>query len=820
MAKIREVGKSKTFRSLTVTLAIAFLSLSVVVLLIAVSLQIYFSFLTQREVIVSQQQIIAQKAANAVRSFVQEKLNMLEATGRLVNLIDSSLSASLTTQEEQKVILEKLLGFEPAFRQIFLLNAQKQEVTKVSHLSSLMPSEFTNQAVKELFPQIANKREPYISHIHIDEVTSEPMVIMTVPVKDVFGDFKGALMVEVNLKFMWDLVGNMKIGNKGLAYVVDRQGKLIAFRDISRVLKGEKLVNLREVKEFLEGEDKIVAEISRGIQGSLVVSTYVPLGMPDWAVVVELPVLEAYQPVIQALKLSVLIIFLSFVLAIVTAIYLAKRITKPIISLRDAAIKIGAGRLDTQIKIKPNDEIGDLASAFNQMTRDLQRTTTSMDNLNREMTERKRAEEQYRMILRTSIDGFWIIDMQGRFLDVNDAYCRLIGYSRNELLKMSISDVETVERPVETAQHIQKIMVAGGDRFETRHRCKDGRFIDIEISANYTKEEDERLFVFLRDITERKRMEGEMKSLINGLKEHQELLKSQKQRIEDSRRAIKNVAEDLSHSKKILEEQKVSVERINKELDDFTYIVSHDLKEPLRSIDAFSKFLEDDYKDKIEDEGKDYIKRIRANAARMQNLIEDLLELSRIERKQNPLDEVEVEELISEVKLRLEYRIKEKNVQVVVSDKLPRITCDRVRLTEVFANLISNAIKFCDKSNPRIEIGSKLTGNFYEFYVKDNGPGIEEQYFNKIFEIFQRLGKREDNEGTGAGLTIVKKIIEMHRGRIWLESKIGEGTTFYFTIPKEKEFILGKKKLGEILIEKKLVAEDDIKKALEEQGKN
>jgi PAS domain S-box-containing protein len=284
---------------------------------------------------------------------------------------------------------------------------------------------------------------------------------------------------------------------------------------------------------------------------------------------------------------------------------------------------------------------------------------------------------------------------------------------------------------------------------------------------------------------------------------------------------IVGIAKDISERKKMeetLRDYTKKTEEINKELDDFTYIISHDLKEPLRSIDAFSKFIADDYKDKLDEQGRFYIERVRMNASRMQKLIEDLLEISRIERKKNILEEVEVEELIEEVKLRIEVRIKEKNAQIVIQNKLPRVYCDRVRLTEVFANLISNAIKFNDKPMPLVEIGSSEKEGFYEFYVKDNGPGIEEQYFDKIFEIFQRLGKREDNEGTGAGLTIVKKIVQMHKGKIWLESKIGEGTKFYFTIPtREKMSSLCKRKIGEILVEKKLITEEEIKKALEEQ---
>jgi len=281
----------------------------------------------------------------------------------------------------------------------------------------------------------------------------------------------------------------------------------------------------------------------------------------------------------------------------------------------------------------------------------------------------------------------------------------------------------------------------------------------------------------------------------------------------------KKAEEDLRVSKELLEYQNKSLVEVNKELDDFTYIVSHDLKEPLRSIDAYSKFIADDYQDKLKDEGKHYLERIRSNAERMKRLIEDLLEISRLKRKGSIIEEVESKELVEEAKMRLEYAITQKRAEITIKDKLPKIFCDRVRLTEVFLNLISNAVKFNDKPKPIIEISCSEEGNFYGFCVKDNGIGIKEEYFDKIFEIFQRLGKREDVEGTGAGLTIVKRIVQMHKGKIWVESKPGEGAAFYFTIPKEKSAVLGKKMLGEILLEQKLVKEEDIKKALEAQQK-
>ncbi|MCG8431700.1 MAG: PAS domain-containing protein, partial [Candidatus Omnitrophica bacterium] len=260
------------------------------------------------------------------------------------------------------------------------------------------------------------------------------------------------------------------------------------------------------------------------------------------------------------------------------------------------------------------------------------------------------------------------------------------------------------------------------------------------------------------------------------------------------------MVEDITerqHAEKRIRDYTHRIELINRELDDFTYIVSHDLKEPLRSIDAFTKFIIDDNKELINDEGKLYLDRIRVNASRMQRLIDDLLELSRLERTTNPFSPVPLEEIIKDVQFRLEIAIREKSAQIVTRGTLPVIPCDRVRLTEVFANLISNAIKFTDGKQPLIEIGAEEKPDVYRVYVKDNGPGIEKKYQEKIFALFQRLTKTQDIAGTGAGLAIVKKIVQLHGGEIWVESAPGQGSSFFFTLAKKqnngggKEYVRG-----------------------------
>jgi len=224
-----------------------------------------------------------------------------------------------------------------------------------------------------------------------------------------------------------------------------------------------------------------------------------------------------------------------------------------------------------------------------------------------------------------------------------------------------------------------------------------------------------------------------------------------------------------------------------KEMDEYTHVISHDLKEPLRGIEAFSKFLVDDYREKLDEEGRHRIDVIRNAALRMQRLINDLLKFSRLGQQKSPFAPVGLNAMLMHVRLNLQYALDAKKVELLV-DKLPTAMCDATAMTEVFHNLISNAIKYNDKPHPVVEVGCvektdpQSAQAEYVIHVRDNGLGIKQEYFEKIFQIFQRLER--DEEGTGIGLTIVKRVIEWHGGRIWVESEPGQGTTFYFTLPK------------------------------------
>jgi PAS domain S-box-containing protein len=224
--------------------------------------------------------------------------------------------------------------------------------------------------------------------------------------------------------------------------------------------------------------------------------------------------------------------------------------------------------------------------------------------------------------------------------------------------------------------------------------------------------------------------------------------------------------------------------RINSELEAFTYSVSHDLKEPLRTLEAFSQFLLKDYADKLDDEGKDFLSRLALASSRMKQLIDDLLTISRIGSLDEALEPIAIDRVVAEFVDGIRITVDERNATVDVDEDMPQVFADPRRVGQIFSNLITNGIKFNQGDAPRVEVGS-LVNDAGEtvFFVRDNGIGIHPEYHEKIFGVFQRLHRREEFEGTGAGLAIVKRAVEALGGRIWVESALGKGTTFLFTLP-------------------------------------
>jgi light-regulated signal transduction histidine kinase (bacteriophytochrome) len=240
------------------------------------------------------------------------------------------------------------------------------------------------------------------------------------------------------------------------------------------------------------------------------------------------------------------------------------------------------------------------------------------------------------------------------------------------------------------------------------------------------------------------------------------------------------------NERKKAEEQKQlllnDLEEINSELTNFAYIVSHDLKAPLRAIDSLAHWILEDYAKSFDKEGKEQMSLLIKRVDRMHNLIEGILEYSRVGRVKENMIEINLNILLSEV---IEMIAPPDNFQITIEDEFPTIVAEEVRIKQVFQNLLSNAVKFNDKKEGVINLNCRYDTDRWIFEVSDNGPGIEKKYFEKIFGIFQTLVSRDTFESTGIGLSLIKKIVSVYGGEVWVESVLGEGSSFYFTIPKK-----------------------------------
>jgi PAS domain S-box-containing protein len=373
-------------------------------------------------------------------------------------------------------------------------------------------------------------------------------------------------------------------------------------------------------------------------------------------------------------------------------------------------------------------------------------------SLQNEITLRERIEEDMRQSLKeladvkSAMDEHAIVAItnpKGKITYANDKFCAISKYTRLELVGQDHRIINSGFHPKEFMAELWATITDGKVwKGEIQNRAKDGTlyWVDTTIVPFLGLDGKPAQYVAIRaDITERKRAQERQNELLGELKE------------------------------------------INEQLNQFAYVVSHDLKAPLRAISSLADWLVTDYGDKVGDAGREQFTMLLGRTKRMNALVDGILRYSRITRQHEEQVAVDVNQLLQEV---VEMLSPPPGMVVHISPALPTVQCERTRLTQVFENLISNAVKYMGKPDGEIYIGCENAGGQWKFHVRDTGPGIEERYYEKIFQIFQTLAARDERESTGIGLAIVKKNIELSGGRVWVESKPGEGSTFYFLIPK------------------------------------
>ncbi len=402
-----------------------------------------------------------------------------------------------------------------------------------------------------------------------------------------------------------------------------------------------------------------------------------------------------------------------------------------------------------------------LEALVDERTAELQRIN---EQLHREITHRTEVERALRKSSREIYDlynhapcGYHSLDRDGVFVQINDTELHWLGYTREEVIgKLNYADLLTPQSRDVFRNHFPRFKVRGWDRdIEFEMVRKDGSLLPVLLSATAVTD-DNGEFIMSRstsyDITERRKAEEDIRRLNEQLE----------------RRVVERTAD---------------LEAANKELEDFTYTVSHDLRAPLRAIDGFSRMLLKAEGNNLTDDTQRKLNVIRNNVLRMGQLIDDLLAFSRLGRTAMSLAPVDMEGLVQETWNDL-CTIDDGHQKELRIGALPQAFGDRTLVRQVLSNLLSNAVKYShSKGRAVVEIGGEDNGGDTLYYVRDNGVGFDMCYYDKLFGVFQRLHSDEEFEGTGVGLAIVKRIVHRHGGTVWAEGKVNEGAVFYFTLP-------------------------------------
>ena len=581
---------------------------------------------------------------------------------------------------------------------------------------------------------------------------------------------------------------------------------------------------------------------------------------------------------IQDMRILLLSVLVIALLAAAIAIAITRSVTRPIKTLHEGTEIVGGGNLDYKIGMKAKDEIGQLARAFDKMTRNLNRTTTGIDKLTEEVAHRKKTEgelresrKRFRSLVETTSDWIWEVDRNGVYTYASPKVEALLGYVPEEVIGKTPFDL----MPAEEAERLTELFRAfiesrkSFQALENTNLHKDGRRVVLETSGVPIFDDSGEFVGYRgidRDITEHKQEEEEIRraaqewkttfasitdmvsihdkdgkllrvnkafanafgtepeefigkacyEVVHGTKKPwpecpmKQMLETKKPVVaeffeprlgiylevsgspilneEGEFVAFVHVTKDITERKRMEEELKqtlAELERSNAELEEFAYVASHDLQEPLRMVASYLQLIERRYKNRLDKDADEFIAFAVDGATRMQKMINKVLLYSRIGKQSKPLRPIDCEDILDQVVANLATSIQESGV-IVTRDPLPTVMANDALLIELLQNLIGNAVKFCGKKLPGVHVKAEKKGSDWVFSVRDNGIGVDPRHAERIFQIFQRLHGRNKYPGTGIGLAVCKKIVERFGGRIWVESETGKGSTFYFTIPIEE----------------------------------
>lgn len=773
---------------------IYFASSVTLALLANVAISVYFASKETRAALLELQREKAEAAANRIETYVQEIERQISWL-KLPNAGSGNL-------EQRRFDYLKLLRQVPAITDIVQLDLKGREALKVSRLGMDAQSGGEDYSASPKFTETQGGKT-YFSPVYFRKET-EPY--MTVSMAGL-GQEAGIIVTEVNLKFIWDVISRIKIGQSGFAYVIDGQGRLIAHPDISQVLQKIDLTSLPQVKAALNGSTSAADRVSVAFDtlGREELATYVPIKSLGWYVFVEQPLDEALAPLYESAQRTGLLLLGGLVLAILASLLLARRMLQPINALRRGAEAIGAGKLDQKIEVHTGDEIEVLARQFNSMAAQLEGSYSSLEkkvaertqDLSETLEQQTATSEILNVISRSPTDESPVFDAiveSGARLFEGTAVAILLvgadnkihlgagmgGLGENEMITFaSAKDTGLFPIPLDR-ESITGITIL--DKLESN-------IADMDASALPSRAKQianavgHRSMMGTPIVLEDKAIGAimVMRSASGAFTPKQvDLLKTFAGQAAIAIRNVRLFRE--------IRDKGLQLEIANRHKSEFLANMSHELRTPLNAIIGFSEVLDERMFGELNDKQAEYIKDIHGSGQHLLSLINDILDLSKIEAGRMELDlttfdlSMAVENALTLIKERASRQ--SITLTCEIDPQITTLRADERKFKQILLNLLSNAVKFTPDGG-RISVAARQDGSMMSLSVSDSGVGIAPQDCEAVFEEFRQVGNDYTHkaQGTGLGLALTRKFVELHGGTIAVQSELGKGSVFTFTLP-------------------------------------
>jgi two-component system sensor kinase FixL len=814
--------------------------------------------------------------------YIEQIDNQWNSACNEITMILDRLNTNPLTRHLQTLLAfyQNKYGF-PVFSEIFITNKFGANIAQSNKTSDYFQAD-------EDWWQIAAKDGLYMGNVEFDQSSNTSSIALASRIEDENGEFIGVIKGILNIQETFNIIHDAKITANFQTlqlYLLNKDGKIIystkdnelADNTANQLAAGRKKNNFYRIGRNNAGKEMLFACAHS--------TSYDGLKDLGWIIVTETSAAEIFAPLAR-LKQTILFASIAVLgLALLASSLTYRSIVVPIAALKNTAIQIASGHLETNLAATSSDEIGQFTTSFTQMAHQLKKTITE---LNDEINQRKKSEEKLLdnqhfldNIFDSIQDGIGIMDKDLNIIKVN-AWMENEYRKRMPLVgKKCFEAYQNRNSPCEGCPSVPTLKTGKPHSRVIPNPCTGVKAEWIELSAFPLKDHNGNIIgviEYVKDITKRKRTEETLRdsearfriildNILTGVfiinpenhtivyanpiaarligTSREQLVGSQcnkhicpaedgqcpitdlKQNIDsmerilltangEKRQIIKTVVTimldgkphllesfvDITEQKKAeqameklnkdLEKIIAELSRSNRQLQDFVHIAAHDLKTPVRGIGTLADWLISDYGNKLDEHGKEQIRLLKNRVTRINKLIDGMLQFSKIVRAQDQEKPVNLNDLLNN--LVLESNVPA-NIEIAI-DSLPEVFCEYEHILQVFQNLLSNAITFMDKSKGLIKIGCVDQGHWWKFHVSDNGPGIEQKHFERIFRIFQTLPSKTDPETAGIGLAVAKKIVELYGGKIWVESQLGKGSSFFFTFPqivkyeKQNEIIL------------------------------